>query len=158
MKCIFYLSIIFFIPLHTFAQSKEDKVQMRVIKHLYKKLENYKVNTSDTLCWKFTYSDTSEAVLKNLSHIFNMENLVTETIGRSNENKKYYFITVTEDKIYSPEVLLERVKYLNDVAHYSKLRNHQATIGAVRRARTYKIDNYKPVGKDKKVEKKKNKY
>jgi len=140
-----------FIGIQSFSQTKAEKAHLKYISDFYEELKDKKMNTSGDLFWKYTYRDTSLAVLTKLSKVLEKESLKTMTLGKSKAVKDMYDLTVYEKKTYKNAKLLnERVLYINSVAKIFNLAYDEATVGASRPDKTSYIGEYDPVGKDKK--------
>ena len=140
---ILFFSLLSYI--FSFSQTKADQTDLDVIKLLFKRLKEYKIDTKDTLLWTYTYSDTSMTKLKNLSASMEKEGLQQVEIKNSKYNPKNHELTVSEEKKYTVETLNERTKVLNDIAKANGLNDYQARIGGERKAKQGDIGTFKPV-------------
>jgi hypothetical protein len=142
----------FLLSFALFAQkTKQDQTQLHVIKNLYKRLEHIDVNTKEQMIWRYKYNDSSLKVLQNFSKIVVKENVIIDEIVRSNTDTSKYTISVSELKKYTPEELLDRLNYINDVAKYSRIKNHYAIIEGSNVKDKFEIQKYKPIGKKQKA-------
>ncbi|MGZ4035772.1 MAG: ribonuclease E inhibitor RraB [Bacteroidia bacterium] len=130
----------------SFAQTKAEQTDLDVIKLLFKRMKEYKIDTKDTLLWTYTYADTSMSKLKNLSVSLEKEGLSVVEIKNSKYDAKKHELTVSEEKKYTVETLYERSKQLNEIAKTNKLDDYQARIGGERKKKQGDIGTYKPVG------------
>jgi hypothetical protein len=146
-----FLTILLLITLsNTYAQKRTaDQVQLRVIKNLYVRLRHLKINTDEELIWRYIYTDSSKATLHNFSKIIVKENLIVDEISNVPNDSLLFVIKVSELKKYKPEELLERLTYINDVAKYSRLKKHYASIEGSNIKDRKEYEKYKPVGKKK---------
>ena len=146
MKKIIAFFLILFSSHLSFSQTKSEQTDLDVIKLLFKRMKEYKIDTKDTLLWTYTYTDTSMTKLKNLSASFKNEGLLIIEIKNSKYNAKNHELSVTEEKLYTVETLNERSKQLNEIAKESGLTDCQARIGGERKKKQGDIGIFKPVG------------
>jgi hypothetical protein len=146
MKKVIFSLLIIFISSLCFAQTKAEQTDFDVIKLLFKRMKEYKIDTKDTLLWSYTYADTSMNKLKSLSAGLEKEGLSFVELKNSKYNAKMHELTVSEEKKYTIEKLDERSKELNEIAKANKLDDYQARIGGERKKKQGDIGTYKPVG------------
>lgn len=131
MKKIVIALFISISGLATFGQPKADGGDLNYIKGLFTKLKSLEINTKQELQWEFTYSDTLKPTLDILSKALEKEGLKTQEISLSKKVAHSYNLIVSEVKQYkTPELLNERVKYLNTIANALKIIEPNARIAA----------------------------
>ncbi len=134
-----------------FSQTKSEQVDLNNIKRFYTRLKTLDIDTKQELLWEYTYGDTSELTLTKVSKVMEKENLKTVELKKSSQTPNKYTLTVSEVKKYkNPELLNERVKYLNSIANIFRITDRDAIISAERQKKEMNIDSYKKVGKEKK--------
>ena len=146
MKKAIVLFFILFSTLFSFSQTKAEQTDLDVIKLLFKRMKEYKIDTKDTLLWTYTYTDTSMTKLKSLSASLQKKGLIEVEIKNSKYNAKNHELTVSEEKKYTVETLNERSKVLNGVSKETGLDNFQARIGGERKKKQGDIGTFQPVG------------
>ncbi|OFY83082.1 MAG: hypothetical protein A3F72_19000 [Bacteroidetes bacterium RIFCSPLOWO2_12_FULL_35_15] len=150
MKKTLFIFFIFFSVSTSFAQTKAEQVDLNNIKRFYTRLKTLNIDTKQELLWEYTYSDTSETTLSKVGRVFEKENLKTVELKKSTQYPNKYILTVSEIKKYkTPELLNERVKYLNSIANIFKITDRDAIISAERQKKEMNIDSYKKIGKEK---------
>lgn len=150
MKKILFIFFGFFSVLTGFSQTKAEQVDLNNIKRFYARLKTLDIDTKQELLWEYTYSDTSETTLSKVGKVLEKENLKIVELKKSSQSPNKYTLTVSEIKKYkSPELLNERVKYLNSIANIFKITDREAIISAERQKKEMNIDSYKKVGKEK---------
>ena len=134
-----------------FSQTKSEQVDLNNIKRFYTRLKTLDIYKKQELLWEYTYGDTSELTLTKVSKVMEKENLKTVELKKSSQTPNKYTLTVSEVKKYkNPELLNERVKYLNSIANIFRITDRDAIISAERQKKEMNIDSYKKVGKEKK--------
>lgn len=150
MKKTLFIFFIFFSVATSFAQTKAEQVDLNNIKRFYTRLKTLNIDTKQELLWEYTYSDTSETTLSKVGKVLEKENLKIVELKKSTQSPNKYILTVSEVKKYkTPELLNERVNYLNSIANIFKITDRDAIISAERQKKEMNIDSYKKIGKEK---------
>lgn len=148
-KTLFIFFISFSIPA-CFSQTKAEQVDLNNIKRFYARLKTLNIDTKQELLWEYSYGDTSETTLTKVGKVLEKENLTIVELKKTSPSSNKYTLTVSEVKKYkSPELLNERVSYLNSIANIFKLTDRDAIISAERQKKEINIDSYKKIGKEK---------
>lgn len=147
MKKTATLLLFVFVSCFCFSQTKAEQTDLNILKALFKRLKEYKIDTKDTLLWTYTYVDTSMIKLKQLAEAFEKTGLTFAGINSSKYDAKKYELTVSEENIYTVKTLHQRAYQLNDVAKENNLDDAQARIGGDKRKWQGDIGKYKPLGK-----------
>ena len=150
MKKTLLIIFISIIGMNVYAQSAREKKAAQTdldnIKRLYSRLKEYKIDTKTELLWVYTYEDTTQTRLEQLSQAFEKGDMKTVEISPS-KKPKTFFLKVSEVKKYAnPEALNTRVKHLNEVASVYQITNPYAAIGAEKQEKEEEIGSYKKVG------------
>ncbi|MBA3704818.1 MAG: hypothetical protein H0W84_02635 [Bacteroidetes bacterium] len=151
MKKIILIIFSLMIGMNGYAQSAREKKAAQTdldnIKRLYDRLKEYKIDTKIELLWVYTYEDTTQTRLEQLSQAFEKGDMKTVEIGPSKKSNKKFFLKVSEVKKYTkPEALNERVKHLNEVASVYQILTPYAAITAEKQEKEAEIGKYKKVG------------
>lgn len=141
---ILILLSILFCSFISLSQTKDEKADMKFVNTLFNKIKESRIDSKDTLIWTYIYSDTSMIKLQSLSQSFQSYGLTVDLlikVSKNNPNKKE--LTISEERVFTPETLYERWTQLNAIAKAFDLDNYRSKISSETKT---KLENlvYKP--------------